>query len=144
MFKAKHLLLALAILGAAAPATDAADATAQLKAAKAAYDRKDYEKAQEIWQPLAEAGNLSAQYNLAVLLRNKEDIVNQVKAGNGSRKRPPPATLRPSTPWESSMRRAKGSNGTTARPASGMRKPPKPVTPKPNMRWAASTKMGWA
>ena len=79
MFKAKHLVLALAILGGAAPATDAADATAQLKTAKAAYDRKDYEKAQEIWQPLAESGNLSAQYNLAVLLRNKEDIVNQVK-----------------------------------------------------------------
>src|SRR4051812_18409637 len=42
--------------------------------AKAAYDRLDYNAALKIWQPLAQAGNADAQYNLGRLYARGEGV----------------------------------------------------------------------
>ncbi len=43
------------------------DADARFEAAAWAYEAKDYQKAREIWLPLAEAGHAGAQYKMGVL-----------------------------------------------------------------------------
>ena len=43
---------------------------ASLKRGNAAYDNKDYATARMEWQPLAEQGNVAAQFNMGILYRN--------------------------------------------------------------------------
>ena len=56
----------LLVLAAALPLSAAADFEAGVAAAQAG----DYERARAEWQPLAEAGNRDAQFNLALLYEN--------------------------------------------------------------------------
>ena len=44
------------------------------KGYEAYFDNKDYTKAREIWEPLAEAGNAEAQFNLGVLYENGRGV----------------------------------------------------------------------
>ena len=56
-------------------AKDAArNTTARLAEAQAAYERKEYDQARALWQPLAEAGNGEAQYQLARLYRRGQGV----------------------------------------------------------------------
>ena len=47
---------------------------ARLAEAKAAYKNKEYDKARDLWRPLAEAGNADAQNNLAVLYTKGQGV----------------------------------------------------------------------
>ena len=54
--------------------TTAVDADAVLREAGKAFDEKDYGRARHLWQPLAEAGNATAQISLGVLYSNGHGV----------------------------------------------------------------------
>ena len=49
-------------------------ASADYEKVSAAYKRGDYETALRVWKPLAEQGNVRAQFNLGVLYRDGQGV----------------------------------------------------------------------
>lgn len=69
----KTLLLST-LLAAAAFNTQAISPQEQLKQGVVAYEQGNYQKAYELWLPLAEQGLVVAQYNLGVMYENGQGV----------------------------------------------------------------------